>query len=470
MANNFVDLLHSNKEFEEKFLIYLFQNQDQIHTGNIDWFFDASYKILYNGLENFTINNLKYDTTILKKFCKSKNSNFDDSIISDFEEKAKNKIVENVEYLKGELELYRTRYNSLGQIEKVLAGVLDRNNFSIDKVRSSVGDLYSSLLHISGKNKLLNGDDLAENHKNVLDKRKRGDARRSLGFKIFSKYITKPCAPEEMTAIIANKGCGKSIFAKCIEERLIDDKTCVLSINLEMSEESCSDRRLCLRTGFPLIELVSLNNAEIENELRDEILKFKDDKYYLFYKAYSLSLPELDSLIYEAKQIFRSKGLLPDDEYMVVTIDLIDMMDEFGNADSPYKIKSAINKLHTITSRQKIHTIILAQANENKFRTGKIIKKPEELDYYKVGLEDIEGGAAYAARCRVVMTLTRPLQLKKRFFAEQKEQWEDDIDLINVNIVKQNDGDEGFLQFVFGRNFRIFPYKKEKIEDNVNQN
>ena len=99
------------------------------------------------------------------------------------------------------------------------------------------------------------------------------------------------------------------------------------------------------------------------------------------------------------------------------------------------------------------------QANENKFRGGKIFKKPDELDFYKVGLEDIEGSASFAQRCRVIMTLTRPLQLKKRYFPEQMEQWEIETDFINCNIVKQNDGAEGFIQFVFGDNFNIYPFK-----------
>jgi hypothetical protein len=107
---------------------------------------------------------------------------------------------------------------------------------------------------------------------------------------------------------------------------------------------------------------------------------------------------------------------------------------------------------------------LLLQGNENKLRMGKIFKKAEELDYYRIGVEDIEGGASFAAKARLVLSLNRPVQMKKQLFPQRMEEWNMEDDLLNISGVKQNDAPLFFTQFSFGDNMRIYPHKK--VENN----
>jgi replicative DNA helicase len=457
MNEVFVKLLPDNSEIEKLALQHIIVDKNFISKLKSDYFFKEENKNLFASLLHAHENGIAFDKELVKRFCSLSKQYVDESYL-DTVFSSLPKDGAHAKYVSQQLKNSYLQYVSLQHLEELVSIATDKKSFSVDKIKKKILDLNDKIID-SESSLLLDGGNLADDYMSIMQKRKEGVVNRSLGFKIFNQYITRPASPGEMTGIVANKGSGKSIFVKCIEKELVEDRVCVVSINLEMSEESCLDRKMCLETGYPLREIIKMSNDSIEEDLEKELVKLRENNYYLFYKESELSLTNLDSILYEAKEIFRKKGVLPEDEYMVVVIDLLDMVEEFSDSDSSYKIKKAINKLHQITRKHKIHTINVIQANENKFRGGKIFKKPDELDYYKVGLEDIEGSASFAQRCRVIMTLTRPLQLKKRYFPEQMEQWELETDFINCNIVKQNDGPEGFLQFVFGDNFNIYPFK-----------
>ena len=92
-------------------------------------------------------------------------------------------------------------------------------------------------------------------------------------------------------------------------------------------------------------------------------------------------------------------------------------------------------------------------------------KKSEDLDYYKIGIEDVFGGSGYASRSRIVLSLQRPKHLKMMFFPERNEEWEFEEDIINCNCVKQNDNKLFFTKFIFDETFRIMPRLNEIESD-----
>jgi hypothetical protein len=177
----------------------------------------------------------------------------------------------------------------------------------------------------------------------------------------------------------------------------------------------------------------------------------------MYLDATTLSIAQLEYEIQSAKNQFRKFKVLPSDEYMVVTLDLASMMTDFGEL-TPNEIEIAMNKLHRVARKHKVHIIIVIQANENKIRNMKMFKKPEEIDNYYIGLEDVKGGAAYKERSRVVIGLHRPVFMKKKYFPSMKEIWEAEPDIIQVHLLKQNDGDIGFAEMVLLDNFRIANY------------
>ena len=146
------------------------------------------------------------------------------------------------------------------------------------------------------------------------------------------------------------------------------------------------------------------------------------------------------------------------------------MIEDFSNAKGSYEIKCACNHLHRLARKHKCHIVYLAQANENKFRSGKTFTTPESCESYRTQVEDVEGGASYAARSRVVMSINRPNVLKRRFLHERIEEWELEDDIMYITIVKQNDGKLGECMFVFpDDSFRLIPYKKDNLEKQENE-
>jgi hypothetical protein len=249
-----------------------------------------------------------------------------------------------------------------------------------------------------------------------------------------------------------------SIFAKHIENNLINKGVCVLSFNLEMSKESSIDRLLCIRERIPLKDMQQPGmTPRLKAVIQRGLTSISKLLNYIYCPDEYMDFYTLDASIHKAKNMFRENKVLPDDEYMVIIIDLLDMVKGF---DDPKEIKTSMDELHRLARKHKIHIIGLVQANENKFRNGKIFKNPEELDYYKIGLEDIYNGSSYGARARVVISLNRPLFMKRRFFPELEERWELEDDLILVNVVKQNDGYLSQTKFVFGENFMITPFEE----------
>ena len=349
-------------------------------------------------------------------------------------------------------------------LEELSIELLKKGELNRIKLHELSEKINEKSLKLESDGLTMNGDEMMNFYIEVLKKREEGNFYKSLGFGLLDKNITRPGAPGEMTGIVALKNIGKSMFVKCIENILINKKTCVLSCNLEMEQESSIDRLFGIREGIQVRDLLKKDKSvELKSRIKNAITRFRKLDNYEYFREPLLSIDELDKLIYTTKQKFKKSGVLPDDEYMLVVIDTIDLMSDFDDAD-PRKIKRNINRLHRIVRKHKCHLIMLLQANENKFRNGKMFKNPDDLDYYNVGFEDIEGGAAYAQRCRVIMSLNRPVQMKKHFFPEAMDEWNSEIDLINVNIIKQNDGPLAFMQFAFDETFSISPYVRSEEE------
>jgi replicative DNA helicase len=464
MQNNSIlsHLVPNTDEAEQKYIGYLLSSLAEVYLIPISNYSNFTNRTIVESLLELQEKNLKIDYDSLLLLCKKKSDLFDSGTLYKIYNQPKN--FENIELFKSEINEGAIKRNTLLQLENLLIATTNKKFFDINNFQNLLQKLIETSYSLSD-NELLNGNILLSNYKELQEKRKNGILLRSLGYESLHKIINKPGAPEEITALVAQKGAGKSAFAKNIEQKLISKGICVVSINLEMSEESCMDRFQCLKTGFPLSLILSKENNPREQAQIDRAAEsWKNINNYLFYKESSLSLNQLDGLIFKSKQIFKNAGILPKDEYCFITIDLLDMVEEFSIAKTTYEIKTAMNKLHQIIRKHKVHALLLLQANENKLRNGKIFKNPSDLDYYKVGMEDIEGSSVFAQRCRVVITLTRSLQMKKRFFPEQNELWDLETDIINCNIVKQNEGFEGFCQFVMGNNFRIYPFIKEEKE------
>lgn len=453
-------LVPKTEEAEKKYIGYLFSKPVETFIIPSNEYLDSNHRLIVESLMEMQTNDLKIDYDSLLLLCKKKKSNFDSEILYKIYNQPKD--FENIELFKKEIIEGALKRKTLVKLEDLLIKTTNKNFFDINNFQNLLQDLLETSLSLDEVN-LLDGKQLKEEYQKILNKRKEGISQKSLGYEALHRIIKKPAAPGEMTGIVGQKGSCKSTFVKNIEKKLTSIGTCVISINLEMTTESNMDRFQCISTGLPLDIILSKDvTSREQSQITRALDNWENIHNYLYYAEPSLSINQLDGLIYKAKRIFKKKNVLPKDGYCIIILDLVTMLSEFSESDTPYKVEANVNKLHMIARKHNVHIIPILQANENKLRNGKIFKNPSELDYYKVGLEDIKNSAAWAERCRVIMTLTRPVQLKKRFFPEQDELWNLETDVINLNVVKQNDGPEGFCQFVMNENFRIYPFIREE--------
>jgi len=447
---------------EQKYVSYLLRHPNESLELPSKYILNSSLQQIVKSIQTlygeYGLDKFDIDTVIIE--CSQKGFDFDREklkvIYDSFVE------FKDISYIKKRLKASYLKYNIKSNLlEELLvkSTSVGRNpDKEIEDIELLSKEILDNINEISGEVILLDSETLVEDHRNLLEKRRKGLNKKSLGYKALNQLLTRPGDPCEITAIVGMKGSGKSAYCKNIENLELNKGTCILSINPEMPTSSNMDRLICIRGNFETSDLLVSRDIEKYNEriqsVLDDILELEN---YLYIEESDINLDKVDSLIYKAKQRFKKRGVLPDDEYILVTFDLLDMLSDFDDAD-PIKIKKAMNKLHRILKKHKCHGLIVLQANENKIRGGKMFKKPKDLDFYKIGLEDIEGGSAFGARARVVLTFNRPRLMKIRFFPEDERLWLLEEDFVNIHCVKQNDGDLFLLKHIFNRNFRILPY------------
>lgn len=283
-----------------------------------------------------------------------------------------------------------------------------------------------------------NENELLYNPKKIINeynsKRKDFSKKRSFGLKELDDLCTNPLEPEEITILFGQRGIGKSAVLKNIEVFLLRNNVSVLSLNLEMSFRSLISRYFSIMTNIDFYKFsYNLVEENILKNVYEEFSKFK----LRFSNSNFLTLFDLNKYIQNVQKEF-------DEEYIVVTIDSLDMIADF---DSPDKIKRNMDRLHSIAKKNKVHIIGITQANENKIRYS----KPKEN--YVFSKYDIYGSSYYSARARLVILVNRPNFINKELGLPY-DLLEEDI--LQLKIVKQNDGDLGEVLYNFNpKTFKI---------------
>ena len=367
---------------------------------------------------------------------------------------------ENIDY---SIELLKNDYHKNVVAKTLMSSLISKTSTGgVVKADDIVQDLdkLKKLLISNDTNVFLNSEQLTERYYQTLIDREDPSKKKSIGFKVLDKNITRPAAPKEITIIAALRAVGKSTFRQIIENNLINKGVPVISFSLEMSEESTMDRMVSSKTNIPMIDLNKQSKRQLmDSRLKRALTDFTEKKNFLFTDRSDFSFDKIDAALYKAKEIFRKNGVFDKigEEYMIITIDVLNMVSDFGNQE-PTDILKAMDKLHNLVKKHNVHCVGIVQINETKLRGGKIWKNPEDLSVYRPNLEDIYGGAGYAQRARVVGILHRPKNLKERFFPEMQAIWETEPDILEFHCVKQNDGILFLQKFIFdGEKMRISP-------------
>jgi hypothetical protein len=460
MTASLSDYIPSCVEHEKLFISYILKENSAIIKLPYEYLTDYYCKEFYKSILKIKEDQLILTQDLLEEFCKKNIVEFDINIFNDF---FTEKDFSNIDY-----SIFKVKENFFKRelaedLNKVVGEfIISKKDVNINSVKKLISSVNENLLGMESDKQLLTTEDIGRDYRTILLNRKKGTIKRSLGSPELDKKLIRPANAGEMNLLLGMKGGLKSTIALNWENYLINSGICVLSFNPEMEAETNYDRLVSMRSSIDIEDLVSAEkDRRLEGRIENTLQGLEDNPYYLYNSDADLDFNKVDSLISKAKQIFKERGVLPEDEYIWTKFDTFDMLSEFDGAD-PKRIKANVNIFHRLIRRQRIFALLLMQANENKIRGEIKFKKPEDLDWYKLGKEDIEGGAAYASKARVVLAINRPNYLKKEFFPEQMEEWNLEPDIINIHSAKLNDGNPFFLQFVRGDCYRIEPYKPDK--------
>jgi len=461
-------------ENSQKFITYLWK-KDVTDCVLIkpEYILNSRLRKIYTAISNLAEQNIPIEIDILLDECRRSDSTIEYNelklLYDSFDD------FTNIETVVKRLHQDYLKQKNLKTITGDLFVNLDSNNdLDLNKTKKLLDDLQLTILELEGnENDLLSFDNIFTDYKQKLLERWEGKEKRSIGIPELDKHLTYAGEPGSMMSIVAQSGAGKTTVLLNSLIHNLHRNICCIYFSLDMGTVPICDRYICIKGKISNKDLFS---DHVTREQKGKILRYVNEyvelKNYIHYpEDKSLTLDKLDTFLYKAKQKFKQLGVLPEDEYIVIYIDTLDLVDDFAGMD-PDKMEKSINKLHFLLRKHKVFALNALQLGENKLRGATMT--PEKIDTIHFSVEDIFGSSAFKKRNRAVIVAQRNSAMKKVLFPTHadREMWDLEEDIMKLSIVKQNDGPSGVtVNFIFdAETYRIRPkLKEENFNTNNNQ-
>ena len=452
-------------ENSQKFITYLWK-KDATDCVLIkpEYILNTRLRKIYTAISNLTEQNIPIEIDILLDECRRSDSTIEYNelklLYDSFDD------FTNIETVVKRLHQDYLKQKNLKTITGDLFVNLDSNNdLDLNKTKKLLDDLQLTILELEGnENDLLSFDNIFTDYKQKLLERWEGKEKRSIGIPELDKHLTYAGEPGSMMSIVAQSGAGKTTVLLNSLIHNLHRNICCIYFSLDMGTVPICDRYICIKGKISNKDLFS---DHVTREQKGKILRYANEyaelKNYIHYpEDKSLTLDKLDTFLYKAKQKFKRLGVLPDDGYMIIYIDTLDLVDDFAGMD-PNKMEISINKLHFILRKHKVFALNALQLGENKLRGATMT--PEKVDTIHFSVEDIFGSSAFKKRNRAIIVAQRNSAMKKVLFPTHadREMWDLEEDIMKLSIVKQNDGPLATVNFIFdSETYRIRPKLKEE--------
>lgn len=462
-------LLPQTRDIEKRIIAYLLKNPERNTDIKNTWFLIHEYKVIHRAISSIVVEKKTFDLHILLEYIR-KNLEYDFEKLSiidkEYEKDKFASISGTIDLLKQSWVKSKVLKNSEGVIEQVSS----KEKLDLTKLGTYAENISSYIKNVDENNLLLTGEDLALRYMEEQDKRSKGILKRSFGLKTIDDKLLYPGEPGCYSLLVGMTGSGKSIVKKQLENGLVHQGICVLTIDLEMPTIISLDRSVSMARDVSIESLLAKEKPQrLVTIIDEEMESLASRKNYLYVEEPSINLEKLDRLIVNAKEKFKEEDILPDDGYIFIFVDLITMIEEFSGV-SGSELDKPVNLLNALCKKHNVHILGVAQANENKLRgRSKHFKNPEEIDKFQIQKEDIKGGSALAERARMVWSLLRPLEMKKHYFPQLLEELSTELDLMHLNLIKKNlEKNHVHIIFKMLDNFRLFEFK-EKQENMIRE-
>lgn len=464
----------SNSEVYQKIISYLFRNPDDISRLEEEWFLVDFYKYIFKGLKEMRDKELSFTTDEIFTYSKEQivhsriqglsiqysdietiYNNFDEfTNISSLIKRIRNDYLKSIE--------------TAHIMEDLLVQYTSLDNIPLDKLKEVRDRIDSTINTIESDDNLPTVPVVMEKYLEITKDRGTEEITRTLGYPILNKYLPKSSHGGQMLLFFGESGSGKSLFVQSVINQMLNTpgrKIPIAYFTLEMSLEDVMDRFISMRSGLTSMELDKIHTDERCKAVFTRARKrLEEMDNLLIYDPSTLSLNDLDRILSQAEEYWKEKGILSEDRYKVVVLDLVTMISDFGEP-TPQRMEKVINDLYRIYKKHNAFVIAVAQANENELRSEGRFKKPEQIKAFKLRKNSIKNGAALYERSRTVVALTRKREMYKTYFTDSPELWSTQPDLIDFDVIKNNKGGLHFLKFSFQvEPYKILPYVSSEDE------
>ncbi len=328
-------------------------------------------------------------------------------------------------------------------LQDTLVATSTKGELDIEKIAALRDKITEELDALSNKDDiLLSPKQILQKYRKVLELREQGLFIFPTGNSYLDKHLAVGFFPGQMTTIFAATGMGKSAFALDLVNRQINKSIPSLYVSLEMDLISSFDRllanrnRVAVSTFYPNDD--GLMSGQVQSIMDKEDRSFGEKKKFFFVEEPGLSIDNLEALIKEFQKRTGS-------QYLVLTIDLLTMLTDFSGEDAA-TYEAAMNRLHILAKKYKIHIVNIVQANRNADSGTPLTI--EDLDKFRPNLNTIKNSNAIAERSRIVMSVFRKKHYAEKFFPDDEEvELLDDI--MELSILKQNMGSLSMMKFLF---------------------
>jgi replicative DNA helicase len=336
-----------------------------------------------------------------------------------------------------------------------------KNDLDIGRMQDIIYELQECVNLASGRGtEVKTLREMFDSYQNTLSKRADGSAFFDTGCVLLNSALPTGFSPGEITTIFGSTGIGKSTYSLYLINRMVNKHIPCFYVSLEMSETSTMDRWMASRLRIPFRSLYN-KNGDIDESIVEQVkierakIERANSNKFVFIDETRVSVSSLEKMINQVKMKMKT-------DYMVVFIDLATMMEDFGDG-TPIAYEQAMNGLHQMTKRARVHLVLVVQATQKSLEN----KRPLTIDGLRVfrpTLADIKNSGAIAERSRQVLAVYREHYYAAKFFPDDPIVLEED-DVLEVSLLKCSNSEVGRrLNYLHdGGLFRLYPIPEDYI-------
>jgi replicative DNA helicase len=450
--------LLSSQIVEQQILRFCFDHPEKILELKDNYFLSSEGKALYDTLLDLYRNNVSFSDDNIVSLGGQKNEGITFELL---------KSIRSVEYDISAWKHYRDILQKTYSKDKIQSKILKdaltisslKNDFDIDKMQDIVYELQECVNLARGQGaEIKTLREMFNSYQNTLSRRMDGSAFFDTGCVLLNSALPTGFAPGEITTIFGSTGIGKSTYSLYLINRMINKYIPCFYVSLEMSETATMDRWMASRLRIPFHALYSKNGVIDESVLekvkeeRSKLERANSNKF-VFIDETRVSSSSLEKMINQIKMKMQT-------DYMVVFVDLATMMEDFGEG-TPIAYEQAMNNLHQMTKRTRVHLVLVVQAVQKSLENHRPTTI-EGLRVFRPMLASIKNSGAIAERSRQVLAVYREHYYAAKFFPEDPLVQEED-DVMEISLLKCSNSEVGRrLNYLHdGGLFRLYPIPED---------